>query len=74
MGIQPEEKQALFDLKYYLPDDLLVKVDRATMYNSIETRVPLLDYRVVEYALNISPELKITSMEKKKIYTETNLV
>ncbi|MFN8145374.1 MAG: asparagine synthase (glutamine-hydrolyzing) [Bacteroidia bacterium] len=66
-GIQPEEKQALFDLKYYLPDDLLVKVDRATMYNSIETRVPLLDYRVVEYALNISPELKIKYGEKKYI-------
>ncbi len=66
-GIQPEEKQALFDLKYYLPDDLLVKVDRATMYNSLETRVPLLDYRVVEYALNISPELKIKYGEKKYI-------
>lgn len=69
-GIRPEEKQALFDLKYYLPDDLLVKVDRATMYNSLETRVPLLDYRVVEYALNISPSLKIKNGIQKYILKE----
>jgi len=52
------EKQALFDLKYYLPDELLVKVDRATMQHSLEARVPLLDYRVIEFALNLSPKLK----------------
>jgi asparagine synthase (glutamine-hydrolysing) len=52
------EKQALFDLEYYLPDELLVKVDRATMQHSLEARVPLLDYRVIEFALNLSPKLK----------------
>ncbi|KHD05761.1 hypothetical protein PN36_08945 [Candidatus Thiomargarita nelsonii] len=56
--LTPMEKQALFDLEYYLPDDLLVKVDRATMQHSLEARVPLLDYRVIEFALNLSPELK----------------
>jgi len=54
----PEEQQSLFDLNYYLKDDLLVKVDRASMHYSIETRVPLLDYRIVEFAFNLSPELK----------------
>lgn len=57
-GLSAKEKQAFFDLSYYLPDDLLVKMDRASMRFSLETRVPLLDYRLVEFALNLHPELK----------------
>ncbi len=52
------ESQAFFDLNYYLQDDLLVKVDRATMKHSLETRVPLLDYRIIKFALNLDPSLK----------------
>jgi asparagine synthase (glutamine-hydrolysing) len=59
------EHQALFDLRYYLPDDLLVKVDRASMKFSLETRVPLLDYRLVEFALNLSEDLKIKNNTSK---------
>jgi asparagine synthase (glutamine-hydrolysing) len=54
----PIEQQAFFDLKQYLQDDLLVKLDRASMRHSLETRVPLLDYRIVSFALNLAPNLK----------------
>jgi asparagine synthase (glutamine-hydrolysing) len=56
--LSPEEVQAFFDMRYYLKDDLLTKVDRATMQFSLETRVPLLDYRIVEFALNLDKSLK----------------
>ncbi len=52
------EQQALFDLQYYLQDDLLVKVDRASMHHALEVRVPLLDYRLVHFALNLSEDLR----------------
>lgn len=65
LQLSPEEEQALFDLHYYLPDDLLVKVDRASMHFGLETRVPLLDYRIVEFALNLHPDLKIRHGQAK---------
>ncbi|MFW5851921.1 MAG: asparagine synthase (glutamine-hydrolyzing) [Bacteroidota bacterium] len=56
--LTPAENQAFFDMRYYLCEDLLTKVDRASMHYSIESRVPLLDHTLVEFALNLSPELK----------------
>ncbi len=53
------ESQALFDLRYYLPDELLVKVDRASMRYGLEVRVPLLDYRIIGFALNLDQRLKV---------------
>ena len=47
------------DQKTYLPDDILVKVDRMSMQNSLEVRAPLLDYRVVEFANSIPSALKL---------------
>jgi asparagine synthase (glutamine-hydrolysing) len=55
------------DIKTYLPGDVLVKVDRMSMANSLEIRAPLLDYRVVEYAANIPSALKLNGREKKYI-------
>lgn len=57
--LNPVEEQSFWDIENYLKDDLLVKVDRASMQYSLETRVPLLDYRVVEFALNLNTNLKI---------------
>lgn len=68
--LTPAEEQAVFDLKYYLKDDLLVKVDRASMKYSLETRVPLLDYNIIEFALNLSTDLKIKNGVQKYLLKE----
>ncbi len=53
------------DMMAYLPDDILVKVDRASMAVSLETRAPLLDYKVIEYAWRVPLSMKIEGGEGK---------
>lgn len=59
-----------YDLKTYLPNDILTKVDRMSMFNSLEVRVPILDYRVIEYAATIPASLKIKNGISKYIFKE----
>ncbi|MEE4175229.1 MAG: asparagine synthase (glutamine-hydrolyzing) [Xanthomonadales bacterium] len=58
------------DLKNYLPLDILTKVDRMSMANSLEARVPLLDHKLVEFAATIPPELRLRQGNTKYIFKE----
>ena len=60
----------LWDAGTYLPDDILVKVDRAAMANSLETRAPLLDHRIIEFAFRLPLEHKLQNGVGKKILRE----
>jgi len=63
--LTPAERQSIFDLSYYLPDDLVTKVDKAGRYFGLEMRAPLLDQNILEFALNLSPKLKIKNGTSK---------
>lgn len=65
MNIHPFERISLFDIKNYLADNLLYKMDIASMASSLEVRVPYLDHNLVEYAINIPLKYKISNGEQK---------
>jgi asparagine synthase (glutamine-hydrolysing) len=59
-----------FDLVSFLPGDILVKVDRAAMANSLETRAPFLDRDLVEFTLSLPSALKVKDGETKVLFKQ----
>jgi asparagine synthase (glutamine-hydrolysing) len=59
------------DLNTYLVDDILVKVDRMSMASSLETRVPLLDHKIAEFAFKLPGRLKLNGFTTKWIFKKT---
>lgn len=73
-GLRPDldnlssvQRMMVLDALSYLPDDILVKLDRASMGVSLESRIPFLDHRVVELAWQMPQELKLSSGQGKWI-------
>jgi asparagine synthase (glutamine-hydrolysing) len=59
-----------FDQKYFLPDDILSKVDRMSMAHAVEVRPPFLDHRIVEFAASLPAHLKISGLRQKVLLKE----
>ena len=57
----------LLDQRTYLPEDILVKLDRTSMLNSLEARVPMLDHHIIDFANSLPIGLKINGMQQKQV-------
>jgi len=63
-------RMSMVDIKGYLTDDILVKVDRASMANSLEVRAPILDHRIVEFAATLPFDYRVDSNGGKRVLRE----
>lgn len=64
-GLKSLDRQMYADLKTFLSEQLLVKIDRASMMDSLEVRPPLLDCELVEFVCSISPKLRMLNRQNK---------
>ena len=70
-GLDDVTRTGYIDVKSYLVDDILVKVDRMSMATSLETRVPYLDHRIVEFAYGLPPGFKMRGFSTKYLLQKT---
>jgi asparagine synthase (glutamine-hydrolysing) len=66
-GLKTIEQMMLADLLHYLPDDILTKVDRASMAHGLEVRSPFMDYRIVEFAARLPLKYKLRGLTTKYV-------
>jgi asparagine synthase (glutamine-hydrolysing) len=69
-GLTPLSKLLYLNFKGYLADDLNVKMDRASMMHSLETRAPFLDHHLIEYCASLPDSFKIRGFQTKYILKE----
>jgi len=70
-SFDPVNGELYLDLKTYLADDIMVKVDRMSMAASLEAREPLLDHKLVEYVFSLPGDLKLRGLATKWIFKKT---
>jgi asparagine synthase (glutamine-hydrolysing) len=63
--VDPRQRMMWWDSQFYLPNDILCKVDRAAMACSLETRIPFLDHRVAEFAWRLPMDMKMRGQTGK---------
>ena len=69
----PLERMLYVDTRFYLPNDMLVKVDRMTMAHGLEARVPFLDHQLVELVASLPAHLKLRAWRQKKYLLKKSL-
>ncbi len=67
-ALDPLSRVLYLDTKSYLPGDILTKVDRMSMFTSLEARVPILDHKFVEWVVALRPEWKMRKYNQKYIF------